>query len=182
MGLTLEKGVCTGWRCWLYVTVVLVMICLVRSPAWAVEAAPAGAADPGSDSSKAAALFGYEDNGFVYVREGRHDPFMPMEQIIIDQGGAGEEEVLTGMRRFEPGQLRLVAIVRREDNRYVAMVEDSTGKGYLLHPGMKIGRAGVIEKIAPNLVVVKQTSYTMAGDLRYNEVEMVMKTQGEDKE
>ena len=178
MRLTLKKGACTGWRCWLYGAVVLAMLCLVRPSSWAVEAEMAEA-DPGSDSSKAAALFGYDDDGFVYVREGRHDPFMPMEQIIVGQGGSGDEEILTGMRRFEPGQLRLVAIVLREDNRYVAMVEDSTGKGYLLHPGTKVGRTGVVVKIAPNRVVVKQTSYTMGGDLRYNEVEMVLKTQGE---
>ncbi|MCF6291499.1 MAG: hypothetical protein L3J03_10950 [Desulfobacterales bacterium] len=181
MGLT-DKGAWTGWRCWLYGAVLLAGLCLVRPAVWAEEAGPAGVAPDDSDSSKAAALFGDDDDGFVYVRKGRHDPFMPMEQIIVDQGGPGSGEILTGMRRFEPGQLRLVAIVLREDKRYVAMVEDSTGKGYLLQPGTKIGRAGVVEKIAPNLVVVKQTLYTLAGDLRYNEVEMVMKTQGEDEE
>lgn len=132
------------------------------------------------DAEAAKALFGDDyDADFVYVREGRHDPFMPMEQIVFDQGG-DEEEILTGMRRFEPGQLRLVAIVKQE-NRNIAMVEDATGKGYLIHKGLKIGRTGVVAEILPNRVVVRQTSFTRAGEVRYNDVDMVLKSKGEEE-
>ncbi len=137
----------------------------------------AGVAAPKSDAEKAALLFSDPDDAFEYVRQGRQDPFMPMEQIVQKQG-VEDEEVLTGMRRFEPGQLTLVGIVLRQNNTYMAMVQDSTSKGYAITTGTRIGRTGIVEEITSNRVLIRESSFSMAGDERYTYVDMVLKTKG----
>ncbi len=116
---------------------------------------------------------------FIYSRVGRSDPFMPfVSEQVVATDFMGAEEVLTGMRKFEPGQLALVAIVFAEDGP-MAMVQDSVGKGYVIRNGTLIGRTGVVDEIAGNLVVVKQRYKSTAGDDRYKIVEMFLKREGE---
>lgn len=121
---------------------------------------------------------------FTYQLEGRPDPFSPfisekatgslnMDEIVES------EETLSGMQLFEPGQLKLVAIVF-EDNAELAMVEDATGQGYALRPGMKIGRKGIITTIAPNQVNIEETSVTRAGKKLTNNIVMLLKKEGEE--
>ncbi|MBW1750200.1 MAG: pilus assembly protein PilP [Deltaproteobacteria bacterium] len=105
---------------------------------------------------------------FEYQLEGRPDPFTPFisDKAASQKIGADdiiEEDVeLTGMRQFEPGQLTLVAVMY-SGNRRLAMVEDVTGKGYILNEGMPIGRRGVISRIDGEQVTVIETAHTRAG-------------------
>jgi type IV pilus assembly protein PilP len=121
---------------------------------------------------------------FSYQIKGRPDPFSPfitekttstlnMDEIVES------EETLTGMQLFEPGQLKLVAIVF-EENAELAMVEDSAGQGYALRPGMKIGKRGIITTIDPNQVIIEETSTTRAGEKLTNNVVMLLKKKGEE--
>jgi type IV pilus assembly protein PilP len=119
------------------------------------------------------------DDGFVYKREGRVDPFKPFLKEKSKIVKTPEAEELFGMRKFEPGQLTLVAIVFRGDEG-VAMVQDPTGQGYLIHKGTKIGRSGTVEDIIPNRVIIQNLTYTRAGDKRYNRVDMLLKKEGEE--
>ncbi|MFH1217714.1 MAG: hypothetical protein V1706_14555 [Pseudomonadota bacterium] len=123
-------------------------------------------------------LSGKTDN-FEYKRVNRSDPFMPFisEQVVATEEEIPEEE-LFGMRKFEPGQLSLVAIVLTEEGP-VAMVQDSVGKGYVLRNGTEIGRTGTVDRISDNVVVVKQWYKTTAGEERYSFVEMLLKREGE---
>lgn len=134
-------------------------------------------------------LFG-ADRAFSYQRENRFDPFMPFirEKTVEQKISAEAEEIpmeeLTGLRKFEPGQLNLVAIVFGERGA-VAMVQDSVGQGYPIRKGDRIGRSGVVEEIAPNKVVVQQTignqNIEDAGGERktlYRRVEMVLRKEG----
>lgn len=43
------------------------------------------------------------------------------------------------------------------------MVEDVTGKGYILNEGMPIGRRGVVSRIDGEQVTVIETAHTRAG-------------------
>ena len=116
---------------------------------------------------------------FTYSRIGRSDPFMPFVSAkVVSADFAAPLQVLTGMQKFEPGQLSLVAIVFAEDGP-MAMVQDSVGKGYILRNGTKIGRSGIVDGITGNLVVVKQRYKTTAGEDRYKTVEMLLKKEGE---
>jgi hypothetical protein len=121
---------------------------------------------------------------FTYQVAGRPDPFAPflsekaasninMDEIV-DNG-----ETLTGMQLFEPGQLKLVAIIF-EDASELAMVEDAAGQGYTLRPGMKIGKKGIITTIDPNQVNIEETSVTRAGKQLTNKIVMLLKKEGEE--
>ena len=118
---------------------------------------------------------------FAYETEGRPDPFMPFisEKVIQPmEANVQETEKLTGMRQFEPGQLSLVAIMFTESNP-MAMVEDSSHKGYIIRRGTKIGRSGIVSNILPNQVIIKQLSYSMAREKKYKTVEMILRKEGE---
>ena len=82
------------------------------------------------------------------------------------------------MRKFEPGQLSVVAIVLSAVDRF-AMVQDSNNQGYVIREGILLGRTGVVEAIVPNKVIVKNYTYNLAGDKIYKTVEMVLNQEGE---
>lgn len=121
---------------------------------------------------------------FSYQIQGRPDPFSPFisekttSTLSLDDI-VESEETLTGMQLFEPGQLKLVAIVF-EKNAEMAMVEDSAGQGYALRPGMKIGKKGLITAITANQVLIEETSVTRAGEKLTNHIVMLLKKKGEE--
>ena len=122
---------------------------------------------------------------FEYLLENRADPFVPflsekaatskvdMNEILDNNGP------LTGMQLFEPGQLTLVALLKKNLGN-VAMVEDFTGKGYIILEGTKIGRRGVVKQIAPNTVIIEETAVTRAGKEIITEIVMTLKKEGEE--
>jgi type IV pilus assembly protein PilP len=59
------------------------------------------------------------------------------------------------------------------------MVEDFTGKGYILLEGTKIGRRGVVKNIASNAVTIEETAITRAGKEIVTQVVMTLKKEGE---
>lgn len=123
------------------------------------------------------------DDGFIYSMEGRTDPFVPFltDKAKVDQPVAVEApEELVGMRKFEPGQLSLVAIVLRNKEN-LAMVQDPAGQGYVIRKGTQIGRFGVVEDIVSNRVIVQNITFTRTGEKRLNRVEMLLKQRGEEK-
>lgn len=115
-----------------------------------------------------------KDDGFVYVSIERSDPFMPLMQEDIVGGGPDFQEILTGMRRFEPRQLTLVAVISKDDES-VAMVEGPEGKGYLVGEGALVGRNGVITEITANRLVIQETVYARTGEKRYNHIELLLR-------
>lgn len=118
---------------------------------------------------------------FVYEREGRSDPFVPFVKAKVRATiRPVVEEELTGMRKFEPGQLNLVAIAFSGQAPF-AMVQDPTQKGYILRQGMKIGRSGVVDEIVSNVVIIKQEFITPTGKKRHKILEMVLRKEGEEK-
>jgi len=122
---------------------------------------------------------------FEYVLENRADPFVPFitEKAASKNADMNEivenKEPLTGMQLFEPGQLKLVALLRKSSED-VAMVEDFTGKGYVLHEGTKIGRRGVVKDITPKSIIIEETAVTRAGKKIITKVVMTLKKEGEE--
>jgi type IV pilus assembly protein PilP len=120
---------------------------------------------------------------FVYEIERRADPFMPFISEKAASANINEilpvDEQLSGMQLFEPGQLNLVAIVMAGDSDF-AMAEDTTGKGYILHAGMKIGKRGIITAIKANEVTIEETAFTRAGKKLTSKVVMLLKKEGEE--
>ncbi len=107
------------------------------------------------------------------------DPFLPFISAKAAQSvQAVPTEHLTGMRKYEPGQLKLVAIVFSR-SRPMAMVQDSAGKGYVIRRGTRIGNSGIVSDIIPNKVVIKQLVYSITKKKKYKTVEMVIRKEGE---
>lgn len=125
-----------------------------------------------------------ERKPFEYVLENRSDPFMPFiaEKAATKEGDMNEivdtNEELTGMQVFEPGQLSLVALLEKEGEKF-AMVQDFTGKGYVITEGTKIGKRGVVKAISPNKVLIEETALTRAGKKIITHTDMVLKKEGE---
>ncbi len=123
------------------------------------------------------------ENSFEYLIENRPDPFAPFitekaTSVNIDEIIPTEER-LSGMQLFEPGQLNLVAIIMAEDNDF-AMAEDTTGKGYIIRKGMKIGKRGTITAIQTNEVIIEETAFTRAGKKLTSKIVMLLKKEGEE--
>ena len=125
-----------------------------------------------------------DKQGFEYVLEGRPDPFVPFiskkaATSKLDPNEIIDEEVeLTGMRQFEPGQLRLVAILETPQKK-IAMVEDVTGRGYTIGEGTPIGRRGVVSRITRQQVIITETAHTRAGKEIKNTIVMRLNKEGE---
>ena len=130
-----------------------------------------------------ASLTNSDQKLFEYVIEGRNDPFAPFISEKSQSAKMDEiipvEDQLTGMQLFEPGQLNLVAIVMVGDDDF-AMVEDTTGKGYVLHTGMEVGRRGIVTSIQPNKVIIEETAFTRAGKKLTSNIVMLLKKEGEE--
>ncbi len=124
---------------------------------------------------------------FDYQLDKRPDPFVSFikkedekkvaEDVLIDED---TKVPLTGMQLFEPGQLRLVAVMGVQGS-IVAMVEDMAGKGYVVKEKMLIGRHGQIVQIADSKVFIKETRRTKAGREITSDIVMSMKKEEEGK-
>lgn len=157
--------------------------CVVPSVSAQSEAAPSAvsvAEEPDAMAAIEKLLQEERQTGFSYQREGRPDPFFPFLTQQIQQAEAAAREELSGMRRFEPGQLKLVAIVQTARGP-VAMVQDSAGVGYLLRRGTKIGRVGEVIDIVANKVIIQQEAYSLTKEKEYRTVEMVLTKDGDQK-
>jgi type IV pilus assembly protein PilP len=153
--------------------------------AGAADNAPSGQDNQVQASAESAPLAIKEGaNAFSYRIEGRPDPFLP---FITERSTRNEDpneiveenKVLTGMQLFEPSQLTLVALIASESDKY-AMVQDFTGKGYMIKIGTKIGRRGVVSEIMPNSVIIEETARTRSGETLTNKIAMVLKKEGEE--
>jgi type IV pilus assembly protein PilP len=125
------------------------------------------------------------ENAFTYRLEGRLDPFIPFisdkTETNLDPNEIVEtKDQLTGMQLFEPGQLTLVALVHSQDQKF-AMVEDVTGKGYIIKEGTKIGRRGVVRSIIPNKVLIEEIAMTRAGKTLTSDIVMVLRKEEKKK-
>ena len=148
------------------------------------EPAKEGTAVPTAAVSEDAAPADPEEQ-FQYGLEDRKDPFVPFLTEKAATSSVDMNEIvdstaeLTGMQLFEPGQLQLVALLRN-GSQDMAMVEDVTGKGYVIEEGTKIGRRGIVKDIIPNKVLIEETAVTRAGKKIVTQIVMVLKKEGEE--
>ncbi|MCI5192313.1 MAG: hypothetical protein D3915_04180 [Candidatus Electrothrix sp. AU1_5] len=119
-------------------------------------------------------LRGY--HAFDYKFEDRPDPFLPFfkektkpppERII------NPKQVLTGLQKFEPRQLKLVAVLAFQDKN-IAMLEDITGKGHLAEQDTLIGRHGVVTSIEKDKLLVTETYKTPRNREIVNKIPLYM--------
>jgi type IV pilus assembly protein PilP len=126
-----------------------------------------------------AALVSGRTPPFIYDRA-RPDPFFPFLTQEIMKAEAKAKSELTGTRKFEPGQLTLVAIVSGRGG-FVAMVQDASGVGYVLRKGTAVGETGKVIQIDPNKVVIEQSLKNVVGERISRTVEMILNKEGENQ-
>lgn len=99
----------------------------------------------------------------VYNPQGKPDPFRPF--LRESTGGRGAEGACaTPLECMDLGQLSLTAVVSEPGGRMLAMVQDASGKGYVIKKGIRIGyNKGVVKDILPDRVVVEEESEDMRG-------------------
>ena len=128
-----------------------------------------------------------EGDAFEYQFANRPDPFLPFIKKDETQQVDPDTEIvddnnkpLRGMQLFEPGQLKLVAIMS-VGNEKIALAEDVTGKGYRLNENMLIGRHGRIRRIEGGQVEITETYKTKTGRTVTKEIVMRLKKEGDNK-
>ena len=99
----------------------------------------------------------------IYNPQGKPDPFQPFLRESAAGKGA-EGACTTPLECMDLGQLSLTAVVSESGGRMVAMVQDASGKGYVIKKGIRIGyNKGVVKDILPDRVVVEEESEDMRG-------------------
>ncbi len=116
-------------------------------------------------------------DGYVFQPQGKPDPFRPfvrpappVEETFRPQLPT---RALTPLERIEATQLRIVGIVWSADRpeQALAMVEMPDGKGYILRPGVGVGRyGGKVRQITANEVIIEEQGQDIAGREQVREV------------
>ena len=126
--------------------------CLTSAPARAVDAVDVVDVPPEVAD---------EPDVYAYDPTGKRDPFRPL--FLMRRPAATTTEPQTPLQRYELGQLRLVGVVY-DLAPPRAMVEDSSGLGFILTPGTAIGpNGGVVTAIRPRQVVVEEWQTDVIG-------------------
>jgi type IV pilus assembly protein PilP len=154
-------------------------------PQTAVEKAAApdrSAAAAQVQTANASARGPVEAAVFAYNPEGRIDPFAPLfqQQAAVTakpQEQASEETrqkrlAHTPLEKMDISQLKLVGIIQAATGNR-ALVEDSSGKGYVLTKGTYIGlNAGIVRDILRDKVVIEEEVEDLYGRVSIEEKEI----------
>ena len=99
---------------------------------------------------------------YIYSPKGRPDPFRPfIVEVKVIPVKKGQRRIrLTPLERAALSQFKVVAILWSENESF-AMVEDGTGKGYVIKIGTYIGKNGgkVIDIFQDHVVVEEPDIY-----------------------
>jgi len=111
---------------------------------------------------------GKSGSQYTYSPVGKPDPFRPF--ILESRAQTDEAVILNPLQRYDVSQLKLVAIIWHVDNP-LAMMEDATGKGFIVSKGTKIGRNdGVVTDITEKEVVIAEKTVNLLGETKTKEV------------
>jgi type IV pilus assembly protein PilP len=117
-----------------------------------------------------------------YDFRGRIDPFIPLvkdepvkvekKELVDAKGEVLPERTKTPLEKIELSQLKLRAIIMAPSGNK-ALVEESTGKGYIITKGTYIGRhEGKVIKILKDMVVVEELIENFEGKVTAQEKEI----------
>lgn len=123
----------------------------------------------------------FRDEERLYTRKGRVDPFEPFMRGSSRQE-SGEEadgaelqhrKPQTPLEKIALSQLKLTAILKlASDNDAIAMVEDPSGKGYVVKKGTWIGdQGGRVAEIRSDRIIVQEQYKDVFGKIAEREIE-----------
>ena len=155
-------------------TLLVSLLPLPHNNAWSGEDISGGAAVTSVDPASATA----EKDAFEYQTANRPDPFKPFitEKAVVTPDSVIEVDTsqLSGLQKYEPGQLNLVAIMATGETN-IAMVEDVTGQGFIVNEGTLIGARGIVSSIKSDQVIVTEIARTTQGKELVSTIIMRMK-------
>jgi type IV pilus assembly protein PilP len=98
------------------------------------------------------------------------NPFIPLIQtqpkatIAVDKREKKPTRTLTPLEKFDLSQIRLVAVVLAQSGK-IAMVEEASGKGYVVRLGTYIGKdAGTVVQILTDRIVINEIITDFKGE------------------
>lgn len=96
-------------------------------------------------------------SGYVYLPEGRRDPFLAILREAGSESGKKTDEVnLPPLQRVTVAELTVIGIVWGGFG-YMAMVQAPDGKGYAVQRGARIGNNnGIVSAITEKAVIVEE--------------------------
>jgi type IV pilus assembly protein PilP len=113
-----------------------------------------------------------------YDAEGRFDPFEPLfkEQQSQSLSSGGDKRTKrvpqTPLEKVALAQLKVTAIIRAPSGNR-ALVEDATGKGYVVQVGTYMGlNSGQVIRIENDRVVVEEELESLTGELSVENQEL----------
>lgn len=113
----------------------------------------------------------------TYDPKGRFDPFEPLlkddpEKGVTTSKGRKKRIPQTPLERVAISQLKLSAIMRTSKGNS-AVVEDATGKGYVVRKGTYIGlNSGQVTKISKTSVMIEEEIEDVSGEFRIQNIEL----------
>jgi Tfp pilus assembly protein PilP len=108
----------------------------------------------------------------LLVSPGKRDPFRPFT-LNTRTAQNRKRENLSPLERYELGQLKLVGIIAPNAKTLSALVEDSSGLGYVVKVGTAIGiNDGKVVAIRRDAVVVEEIYVDLYGAQKKREVSM----------
>jgi type IV pilus assembly protein PilP len=112
----------------------------------------------------------------LYNPEGKLDPFEPLfkkenASLNVSKRKIKLRKPLTPLEKLNLSQLRLVGIIRAPSGNR-ALVQDASGKGYIVKKGTYIGtQSGKVDQILEDRIIVDEESEDI-----YGKVSMIKKT------
>jgi type IV pilus assembly protein PilP len=89
-------------------------------------------------------------------------------------------KLLTPLEKLDLSQLKLVAIFRSSSGNK-ALVEEDSGKGYIIKKGTYIGtNAGRVTDILPNKIIIEEEVEDIYGKISFQKKEIELKPPGEE--
>ncbi len=122
-----------------------------------------------------------------YDSKGKLNPFLPLLQKKEESGvttpvdDGKPKRILTPLEKMDLSQIKLVAVILMK-NRQLAMVEETTGKGYEVKIGTYMGKnSGQVSKINQSSIIVKEyvKDYKGKQQARFQEIKLHKKEGGE---
>lgn len=117
-----------------------------------------------------------EKNEYSYDPSGKTDPFQPfvadeeLKKTAISKGNSP-------LQNLDLGQLTLVGVISTKNP--AAMVQDSTGRGYILHLGTRVGtRDGTVTSILAARITITEIVRDFIGRTKQQPVTLRMSSPG----
>ena len=105
---------------------------------------------------------------YTYNPAGKRDPFKPF--ITLGPKKPTATARLTPLQRYDVSELKLVGILKGPAG-YRALMEDASGKGFIVTKGTLIGHEnGRVKEIRKDRVIIKQTHKDIFGQIKEKEI------------